>query len=164
LHLEYISKFYFINSSVEQTPWRHFIIGQQKLHCFFNYTFYYCPPPPEPHSSKIGFCRSIYFLVLGTFPKAFSQGRLPKWQFPKWQLPKCAISQAVQLAAMGAEHWGWDGLEGRAPRLEQAWGPTLRLRQTWEVGTWEIAHLGSSNLGKYPWEIFVWKKSFGRVP
>jgi len=33
--------------------------------------------------------------VLGTFPKAFSQGQLPKWQFPKWQLPKCAISQAA---------------------------------------------------------------------
>ena len=26
--------------------------------------------------------------VLGTFPKAFSQWRLPKWQFPKLQLPK----------------------------------------------------------------------------
>jgi len=33
------------------------------------------------------------------------------------------------------------------------WGVrALQLRQTWEVGAWEIAHLGSCHLGKIFWE------------
>ena len=39
---------------------------------------------------------------------------------------------------------------GRALRIEHAWGRALRLGQTWKVATWEIAHLGSCHLGKYP--------------
>ena len=38
-------------------------------------------------------------------------------------------------------------------------GQTLRLRQTWE-----IAHLGSYHMGKYPWEVVTWEESFGKVP
>ena len=57
-------------------------------------------------------------------------------------------------AAMRAERRGWVGLGGRA----------LYLGQTWEVAAWEIAHLGSNRLGKYPWEVVTWKKSFGKVP
>ena len=64
----------------------------------------------------------------------------------------------------GAERCGWDGLRGRAPRLEQAGGRELRLGKTWEVAAWEITHLASCHLGKYPWEIATWEKSFGKVP
>ena len=39
--------------------------------------------------------------VLGTFPKAISQGRLPKYQFPKWKIPKCAIYQATTSQRLG---------------------------------------------------------------
>ena len=35
-------------------------------------------------------CLGVATMVLGTFPKTFSQGRLPKWQ-----LPNCAISQVA---------------------------------------------------------------------
>jgi len=37
---------------------------------------------------------------------------------------------------MGAERCGLDGLGGQAPRLEQAGGRALRLRQIWEVVAW----------------------------
>mgnify|MGYP000929313377 CR=1 FL=1 len=43
-------------------------------------------------------------------------------------------------------------------------GRPLRLGQTWEVAAWEIAHLGSCHLGKYPWEVATWEKSFGKLP
>ena len=49
---------------------------------------------------------------------------------------------------------------GRAMRLEQAEGQALRLRHTWDVAACEIAHLGSCHLGKYPWEVATWEKSF----
>ena len=65
---------------------------------------------------------------------------------------------------MGGKHGGQDGLGGPAPWLEQAWGRALWLGQTQEVAAWEIAHLGSLYLGKYPWEDTTWEKSFGKVP
>ena len=34
----------------------------------------------------------------------------------------------------------------------------------WEVAAWEIAHLGSCHLEKYPWEVAAWEKAFGKVP
>ena len=34
----------------------------------------------------------------------------------------------------------------------------------WEVAAWEIAHLGSCHLGKYPWEVNAWEKAFGKEP
>ena len=34
----------------------------------------------------------------------------------------------------------------------------------WAVVAWEIAHLGSCHLGKYPWEVAAWEKDFGKVP
>ena len=34
----------------------------------------------------------------------------------------------------------------------------------WAVVAWEIAHLGSCHLGKYPWEVAVWENVFGKVP
>ena len=40
----------------------------------------------------------------------------------------------------------------------------MRLGQTWEVAAWEIAHLGSCHLGKYPCEVTTWGKSCGKVP
>ena len=57
---------------------------------------------------------------------------------------------------------GWDS--GRAPRLELEGGRVLRLGQIWEVAAWEIAHLGSCQLGKYPCEVATWEKSYGKVP
>jgi len=33
----------------------------------------------------------------------------------------------------------------------------------WEVAAWEIPHLGSCHLGKYPWEVAAWEKAFGKV-
>jgi len=35
---------------------------------------------------------------------------------------------------------------------------TLRLGQTWEFAAWEIAHLVSCHLGKYPWEVAFGKR------
>ena len=43
-------------------------------------------------------------------------------------------------------------------------GRALRLGRNWEVAASEIAHLGSSHLGKYPWEVAILGKSFGKVP
>ena len=40
----------------------------------------------------------------------------------------------------------YQGIGARAPRLEQAEGRALRLRHTWEVAAWKIAHLGSCHL------------------
>ena len=40
----------------------------------------------------------------------------------------------------------------------------LRLGQTWSAAAWEIAHLGSCHLGKYPWEVATWINAFGKVP
>ena len=93
----------------------------------------------------------LVFKVFGTFPKAFSQGRLTKYQFPKWQLPKCAISQAATF-------------HSQAPRLEQAGGRALRLGQTYEIAAWEVVHLESCHLGKYPWEVDAWENAFGKMP
>ena len=45
-----------------------------------------------------------------------------------------------------------------------AGGRALRLGQTWEVAVWEIAHLGSCYLGKYPWYVATLEKAFGKVP
>ena len=64
---------------------------------------------------------------------------------------------------------------GRALRLGRPRGPsiaaitamggrTLRLGQTWEVVAWEIPHLGSYHLGKYPLEVAAWENAFGKVP
>ena len=43
--------------------------------------------------------------------------------------------------------------------LEQAVGRTLRLGQIGEVAAWEISHLGSFYLGKYPWEVTAWEST-----
>ena len=40
----------------------------------------------------------------------------------------------------------------------------MRLRHTKEVTAWEIAHLGSCHLGKYPWEDAAWENTLGKMP
>ena len=50
------------------------------------------------------------------------------------------------------------------PQAAAKGGRALRLEQTWEVAAREIAHLGSCHLGKYPWEVDTWQKSFEKVP
>ena len=42
-----------------------------------------------------------YKLVLGTFPKDFSQVATSQGYFPKWQLSKCAISRAATSQRLG---------------------------------------------------------------
>ena len=49
----------------------------------------------------------------------------------------------VQEAAMGAKRCGQEGLGGASDVA----------RTDWEVATWEIEHLGSCHLVKYPWEV-----------
>ena len=116
-----------------------------KTSLFFNSAFYYCPPPNHTHQNRI--LSFFIFLVLGTFPRAFSQVRLPKWQFPKWQLPKWAISQAVQLAAMGAEQWalrlGWVRWPSAAARTGLRANATAKT----DLGSW---HLRNCTFGKFP--------------
>ena len=46
----------------------------------------------------------IVTTVLGTFPKAFSQGRLPKWQ-----LPKCTFSQ-ITISQVATSPWRKNGI------------------------------------------------------
>jgi len=36
-------------------------------------------------------------------------------------------------------------------------------RSLWQGQNWEIAHLGSCHLGKYPWEVDTLEKSFGKA-
>ena len=53
---------------------------------------------------------------------------------------------------------------GPLRRRRLQWGGrALRLGQTWEVAVWEIAHLRSFHLGKYPREIDACKYAFGKV-
>ena len=74
------------------------------------------------------------------FPKGdFSSDNIPSGNFPK-----------VRLGPL------------RRRRLQ--WGQARRLGRTWEVAAWEIAHLGSCHLGKYPWKVNAWEKAFGKVP
>ena len=40
----------------------------------------------------------------------------------------------------------------------------MRLGQTWEVATWEIAQLKTCLLGKSLWECISWEQDFGKVP
>ena len=64
------------------------------------------------------------------------------------------MCQVTQLGfAMGPSNSARTGWEGRA----------LRLGQTWVVAAWEIAHLGSCHLGKYPWEVSAWENGLGKI-
>ena len=72
----------------------------------------------------------------------------PKGIFPR-ETPKCAISQEATYRRLGLALWGAAGCNG---------GRSLRLGQTWEVAVWEIPHLGSCHLGKYPWQVAIWDK------
>ena len=94
------------------------------------------------------------------FPKAFFEGDFLIDNFPSGNFPKVRLGPLRRRRLQwGVERCGQDGLGGRAPRLEQAWGRKLRLGQTWE-----IAHLESCHLGKYPWEVSTREKSRGKVP
>ena len=48
---------------------------------------------------------------------------------------------------------------GRAAAVNTGWGRALRLGKTWE-----LSHLRSCHLGKYPWEVAAWEKFFGKEP
>ena len=86
---------------------------------------------------------------------------LPSNNFPKVRLGPLSHSGlqwgpcAAATKAQRAEHSGYNRLWG---------GRTLRLGQTWEVVAWEIPHLGSYHLGKYPLEVAAWENAFGKVP
>ena len=101
--------------------------------------------------------------VLGTFPKAFPQGRLPKWQFPIWQHTKCAITQAATSQRLGKALWGAAGCNGsQALRLGWATVPSAEARTGW--GRVLRKYLGSCRLGKCHLGKILSKKSFGKVP
>ena len=52
---------------------------------------------------------------------------------------------------------------GIFPRWLPKWQFSKQLEQTWEVVSWVNAQLGCCHLGKYPWEVAVWEKAFGKV-
>jgi len=88
--------------------------------------------------------------VLGTFPKAFYHGDFSSDNFPSGNFPKFMLGLLRRAGCNGA----------RALRLAGL-GPSATAGK---VTAWEIAHLGISHLGKYPWEVATWGKSFGKVP
>ena len=54
----------------------------------------------------------VSFKIISTFPKAFSQGQLPKYQFPKWQLPKCQNGKYPWEVAEA-----WKNAFGKVPNI-----------------------------------------------
>ena len=96
----------------------------------------------------------------------FPNGFFRSGNFPNVQLNPSGNFPKIRLGPLRRHRlqWGQDRLDGRALRLEQAGGRALRLGQTWEVAAQKIAHFGSCYLGKSPWEVSTWKKSFGKVP
>ena len=105
-------------------------------------------------------------MVLGTFPKALSQvGTYQMFNFPISNFLKVRLDSLMRCRLQwGAKLCGYDGLRGRALRLEQAEGRALKLGQTWEVAVWKIAHLGSCHMVKILWESTkhkikcIWKR------
>ena len=96
---------------------------------------------------------SLLSLISSTqdiFPKAIFQGTIYQvatsqvCNFLSGNLPKVRLGplrrRRLQWGSSAAARMGWGG---RA----------LRLGLTWKVAAWEIAHLGSFHLGKYPWEV-----------
>ena len=104
------------------------------------------------HSSQ-SFSVFLPVSLSDSLPQAFSQGKLPKCV-----ISEAATSQNVRFGLQGrrscngSERCCCDGLGGRVLRLEHARGRALRLGQTWEIVTWEIAHLESCRFGKGLWE------------
>ena len=93
----------------------------------------------------------VYILRAGRY---FPKGFFPKWQLPKGIFPSANFPNVQQNPS------------GNFPKIRLGplrrhmlqWGRSLRQGQTWEVAAWEIGHLGSCYLGKYPWEVATWKK------
>ena len=110
------------------------------------------------------FCLEIYIDVR-FFPKGnFPSGNFPNVQFSKRQLPKCAISQAATSQVCPSHSALPPAYSSSArPSLKPA-SPHRAWPNLWEVAAWEIAHLGNCHLGKYPWEVATWEKSFEKVP
>ena len=65
---------------------------------------------------------------------------------------------------MGTDRCGWNGKGAEGCCYDGIGGRALWLGQTWKVTAWEIGHLGSSHLGKYPYEVAAWENAFGKVP
>ena len=108
-------------------------------------------------------------LVLGIFPKTFSQERqypkrdfpsdnipretsqvtisqerLPKWLYPKWHIPKCAISLTATFQRLG---------------YARQWGPSAVTRMGWGregLGLWlrHILTLVKLHIWKFTLESF----------
>ena len=93
----------------------------------------------------------IFIYELGTFPKAYSQGRLPKWWFPKWQLPKHAISKTGTSQRLGLALRGADGCNG-GQGLQLGWTrwPSATYRTGWGPIATARTELGSCTFGKFP--------------
>ena len=89
------------------------------------------------------------------FPKGnFANGNFPDGNFPSGNFPM------VILGSLRRRQLQWGPNAVVCIRLR---GWALQLWQTWEVTAWEIGHLGSFHLRKYPWEAATWKKSIEKV-
>ena len=106
----------------------------------------------EGYPCITGHClRVLERMVLGTFPKAFSQGRLPKWQFSKWQLSKFEISHTATSQRLVQALWGaWDYNGGGALRLGWARGSSAAARAGWGPSAAARTDLGNCTFGKLP--------------
>ena len=87
----------------------------------------------------------MFSLILGTFPKAFSQAVTSQGHFPKRQLPKGIFPR------------GNFPNEGKLPFGKWSFGKMY----IWEVAAWEIALLGSCHLGNFHLTL---ENAFGKEP
>ena len=98
----------------------------------------------------------------------------PKDFFPTWQLSKFCnfpsgnfLMKRLGLLKRHRLQWGLSAAtrmsQGVYRQARTCWGPSVAARTDWDFAAWEITHLGSYHLRKYPWKVATWEKSFGKV-
>ena len=96
----------------------------------------------------------VFKMMLGTFPKAFSQAATSQGYFPKQNLPNCAISQAASSQAYPSHiprpHIMFQ--PQRSVPQPKNFQPNLRGVAAWEIAQLRNCHLGNCHLGSRPWE------------
>ena len=105
--------------------------------------------------------------------KVLSQRHFPKSDFPSDNF-QVATSQMGNFPSGNFPKIRLGPLRRRALRIGWARGPSAAARTglrpsavagtDLEMAAREISHFGSCHLGKYPWEVASWEKSFGKVP